>query len=532
MSRPELATWPEDEALALREAEERWLAEFFKDAWAQIDPDPLIYGWHLDAMAEHLEAVTRMQIRRLAITVPPGFSKSMGVSVMWPAWCWIKDPGSKWLNSAYAQGLATRDAVRSRRLIESRWYQENWGHCFRLTSDQNEKTRYDNNRGGFRIAASVGGVGTGERGHYIVVDDPHNVMDAYSDAKRETARQWWDTVMSTRIADPERSRHVIVMQRIAEDDLVGHVLSQGGYDHLCLPMEYDRKRTTLLGQPDKRTKAGQLLHPERFNDNAVRELKKRLGSFAAAAQLQQSPAPAGGGTIKRSWWRYWDVDNPPDLGRFEMMADTWDMSFKDLRSSDPVAGLKLARIGADVLVLDVEKGLMDMVETLAAVRALASRGHPRAILVEDKANGPAVVSLLRHELPGILALEPQGSKEARVAAVCPAIEAGNVLLPGKRTPEGWVPAYGWVADLIHEAAMFPTAGVHDDQVDALAQGLNWMREGVYAARARQRREEEESKLMSPVEAWRQEMAGKIRKKIKDRERQQRAEDQHGGGFPE
>lgn len=510
-----------------REAAKRWLYHFFVQAWPQVDPAPLVSGWHLQAIAEHLEAVSRLEIRRLAIACPPGSSKSWMTSVAWPAWTWIHDPGSKWLTSSYSHDLSTRDAVRSRRLMNSAWYQANWGPLFEFVGDQNTKQRYENNFGGFRVATSVSGLGTGERAAFVVCDDPHNVLEIYSDIKRKAVVRWWNESMSTRIVDPATSRHVIIAQRIAEDDLIGHVLEQGGYEYLCLPMEYDRKRmvSTSLGNPDKRTKDGELLHPERFGPDAVEELKLRLGAFGAASQLQQQPSPLGGGVVKRSWWKFWDVDNAP--AKYDQVIDTWDLAFKDLTTSDPVAGLKLGRIGAAVHILELAHGQMDIVETLVAVRGLAMRRRPNAILIEDKANGPAVVSLLQHELPGILPVTPEGGKEARVASVAPMVEAGNVLLPGRRTADAWAPAYPWVADLIHEAAMFPRGG-HDDMVDALAQGLNYMRTAVYVAMARQRAEDEVTPPINPLEQWREEMMGKIQKKIKEQEKRQRQEERYGG----
>lgn len=526
--------WNEYVPAIKKEAAKRWLYQFFVQAWSSIDPAPLVEGWHLEAIAEHLEAVSKGQIRRLAIACPPGSSKSWLTSVAWPAWTWIHDPGSKWLTSSYSWDLSTRDAVRSRRLMNSPWYQANWGDCFDWVGDQNTKHRYENNRGGFRVATSVSGLGTGERAAFVVCDDPHNVLEAYSDVKREAVVRWWRESMSTRVTDPETSRHVIIAQRIAEDDLIGSVLEQGGYEYLLLPMEYDRKRmvTTSLGNPDRRTKDGELLHPARFTPDAVSELKLRLGEFGSAAQLQQQPAPVGGGTIKRSWWRFWDVDNPPQ--RFEQTADTWDLAFKDLTTSDPVAGLKLGRIGSRVHVLDLEHGQMDIVDTLIAIRSLATKRTPSVILIENKANGPAVVSLLQHELPAVLPVEPEGGKEARVGSCAPMIEAGNVLLPGRREGDDWVPAWPWVADLIHEAAMFPRGG-HDDIIDALSQGLIYLRTSVYSALGRARREAEENAPPPPidtVEQWRQSIFGKIQKKIKERERQQRDQERAADGGSE
>ena len=175
----------------------------------------------------------------MLINVPPRHMKSLLVSVLWPAWEWIQHPERRWLFSSYAASLSIRDSMKCRTLIESPWYQSFWGDRFALSSDQNTKTRFDNNRSGYRIATSVGGAATGEGGDRIVCDDPHNVQEAESDSIRKTTTDWFDVVMSTRVNDPRTAAKVVVMQRCHQRDLSGHLLAQGGWDHLCLPAEYE-----------------------------------------------------------------------------------------------------------------------------------------------------------------------------------------------------------------------------------------------------------------------------------------------------
>src|SRR5580692_6538037 len=166
----------------------RRLGEFVRQAWHVIEPStPFVPGWHIDAIVEHLEAVTRGEIRNLLINVPPRHMKSLLVSVFWPAWEWIEHPERRWLYSSYAASLSIRDSVNCRRLIESPWYHARWGHVFRLTSDQNTKGRFDNNRSGYRLSTSVGGTVTGEGGDRIVCDDPHKVDEVHSDTVRKAA---------------------------------------------------------------------------------------------------------------------------------------------------------------------------------------------------------------------------------------------------------------------------------------------------------------------------------------------------------
>ena len=469
-----------------RELATRSLGEFVPQAWDVVEPStPFVPGWHIDAIIDHLEAVTRGDIRNLLINVPPRHMKSLLVSVFWPAWEWIAHPERRWLYSSYAASLSIRDSVICRRLIESPWYRARWGHIFSLTGDQNAKTRFDNNRSGYRLSTSVGGAATGEGGDRIVCDDPHHVQEAESDSVRKATLDWWDVVMSTRVNDPKTSAMVIVMQRCHQRDLSGHLLEKGNFEHLCLPAEYEGPtRVTSIGFSDPRAESGELLWPERFGPKEIADLKVSLGSYAAAGQLQQRPSPAGGGMFKRHWFRYWQprgANLPPVFvklpdgtqtsivaieapSRVDEQVQSWDCSFKDLETSDYVVGQAWARCGAVFLLADQVRARMDCPSTVKAVRALSDKWPGTyAKLIEDKANGSAVIQMLSREIPGILPVNPEGGKVARAAAVSPLIEAGNVYLPH--------PDYApWVSDFIEECAAFPN-GAHDDQVDAMTQIL-------------------------------------------------------------
>jgi predicted phage terminase large subunit-like protein len=464
----------------------RSLLEFVHQAWIIVEPStPFVPGFHIDAIIEHLEAVTRGQIRNLLINVPPRHMKSLLVSVFWPAWEWIGHPERRWLYSSYAASLSIRDSVKFRRLIESPWYQSRWGDRFSLTSDQNTKVRVDNSRSGYRIATSVGGSATGEGGDRIICDDPHNVQEVESDSVRKGTLDWWDVVMSTRVNDPKTSAMVVVMQRCHQQDLSGHLLEQGGFEHLCLPAEYEGStRKTSIGFSDPRKEMGELLWKERYGTQEIEDLKRRLGSYAAAGQLQQRPSPLGGGIFKRHWWRYFQpqganlppvVVSLPDGTLMSIPAinapsyvdeqiQSWDCSFKDLDTSDYVVGQAWARSGSIYLLGHQIRARMDCPATIKAIRELSQRWPGTlAKRIEDKANGSAVIQMLQHEIPGILPVNPEGGKVARAMAVSPLIEAGNVYLPH--------PLYApWVNDFIEECAAFPN-GAHDDQVDAMTQAL-------------------------------------------------------------
>jgi len=440
----------------------RVLREFVRQAWPVVEPaTEFVSGWHLDAIYEHLEAVTRGQIHRLLISMPPRHMKSLAVSVFWPCWEWITHPERRWLFCSYAAGLAIRDSVKCRRMVESPWYRRRWLDRFVLTSDQNEKSRFENDKSCYRSAIGVGGAATGEGGDRVVVDDPHNVREAESEIVRQGVLDWWDQVMSTRLNDPKSGAMVIVMQRVHESDLAGHVLQQGGYEELKLPAEYEgSQQVTSIGWRDPRTEPGELLWPQRFGQEEVEALKRTMGSYAAAGQLQQRPSPAEGGILKRHWWKFYR-EAPR---QFREVIQSWDCAFKDTRTSDFVVGQVWGRQGADKYLLDQVRGRMDCPATIQAVKRLSEKWpQAQAKLVEDKANGPAVIATLKHEIVGLIAVNPEGGKEVRAHAVSPQIEAGNVYLPDPTIAP-------WIGGFIDECAAFPN-GAYDDQVDAMSQAL-------------------------------------------------------------
>ena len=206
-----------------------------------------------------MQAVTEGRIQNLIINVPPGHAKSLLTAVFWPAWVWIDHPETRWLFSSYREALAIRDSVKCRRLIESDWYQQRWGDRYQMVEDQNQKHRFENDRTGYRVVVPMSG-GTGERGDIVVVDDPHSVEQAESDAARTGAIDWWNGTMSTRLNDLSKGHKVVIQQRLHEADLTGDLLIRGGYELLCLPAEFepDRRCHTSIGWTDPRTSLGRI----------------------------------------------------------------------------------------------------------------------------------------------------------------------------------------------------------------------------------------------------------------------------------
>ncbi len=408
--------------------------------------------------------MTNGEITRLLINIPPRYMKSIAVSVMWPTWEWIRRPQTRWLFSSYSSSLSTDHSLARRMVIQSPWYQEHWGERYQLAGDQNLKTQFANTARGVMIATSVGGSATGKGGDRVVVDDPHNPEEAQSDLQREAGVRFFKQTLSTRLNDKRKGAIVVIMQRLHEED-VSAVCIEQGYTHLCLPAEAPTRQviTTPAGRVYEREPGG-LLWPEREGPTEIAAAKVALGSYGYAGQYQQEPAPAEGGILKRAWWRYYR--QAPSA--FDEVILSWDMAFKDEEAArggkppDFVVGQVWGRVAADKYLLDQVRDRMDFTATCAALKAQVVKWpRARAKLVEDKANGPAVIAALRKTVPGLIPVEPQGSKTARAYAVSPDIEAGNVYLP-EDAP--------WVGDFVEECAKFPN-GANDDQVDAMTQAL-------------------------------------------------------------
>jgi len=447
-------------------------AEFVRRAWHQVDPAPLVWNWHLDAIAEHLEAVTRRDIRDLVINVPPGTSKSMVTSVLWPAWMWTLDPARRFIVASYAERVVLRDARKNRRLVDSDWFQARWPHVV-IPRDRTASTAlsiFNTSVEGMRFSTTIpGGDVVGQHCDDMIVDDPINpqLAGAASGVGLDAVDEWWSNVPQ-RFRNPPTSTRTLTMQRVHERDLSLH-FHRAGATVLCLPMRYESKHPHRYAK-DPRTEEGELLCPARMPAAEVERVERVMGPSKTAAQNQQRPAPAGGNILKEHWLLKRWVELP--------MGGTWglslDATFKDTKTSDFVALQAWLSVGADHYLVDQTLGRMSFVETLRALLAM-SKLYPQAMLklIEDKANGTAILNVLENKVPGLVAVSPDGGKEARCRAVEPLFAAGNVFFPHPeraRYPDGRVGA-PWVPDYVHELTTFPAAA-HDDQVDATTQYLN------------------------------------------------------------
>jgi predicted phage terminase large subunit-like protein len=462
-------------------------AEFVRRAWPQVEPAPLVWGWHLDAICEHLEAVARREIRDLVINVPPGCSKSLLASVLWPAWVWTLDPTRRFIVASYAERVVLRDARKSRKLVDGDWFQARFPQV-QIPRDRTASTAlsiFNTSVEGMRFSTTVpGGDVTGQHCHDAMVDDPINPhsAEAASGVGLDAVLDWWCGVMPTRFLDHATSTRSLIMQRVHERDLTREFV-RAGATVLCLPMEFDRSHPHRY-RKDPRTEEGELLCPARIPPAEVERIKTQLGPTRAASQLGQRPNPASGGIIKRVWVQnYWTV--LPKGGTWTLSIDC---AFKALSDSDYVCIQAWYAVGACFYLVDQLLEQLSFTETCDAVVTWSAK-YPGALekLVEDKANGTAVMDAMKATVMGLVPVEPEGGKVARAFAAQPLFAAFNVFVPHPTRaeyPDGrrgapWVRGLGVPEDAPEAAAgsyehslvTFPRAA-NDDDVDATTQYLN------------------------------------------------------------
>jgi predicted phage terminase large subunit-like protein len=446
------------------------LLKFVELAWAQVEPARYMSNWHVGLICEHLEALHRLEILDLLIEVPPGCMKSLTAAVFFPAWVWINDPGHKFIFATYAQDLSDRDAKRHRDLVASEWFRDRWGDKCSIGEGQLQQVRmFETAQKGFRFSTSVGGVATGRHADTLVFDDPNRVQDAYTGSDEagaafDKSHTFWNVGMSTRRANPTTTRNLVIAQRLHDVDVPGRLASEG-YRRLRIPMRYDPNLVSIPRGVDPRAESGEtMLWPERFPESDVAKLEVKLGPIHASAQLQQNPVPDSGALFKMDGWRYWTIR--PDL-RGAQVVLSLDCTFKGEATSDYVVIEAWARIGSRFYLLDQVRGQWTFTETCDAFKAFAAKWPTAtAKLVEDKANGTAVMNALARTVSGMIPIEPHGGKQARAHATSPLYAAGNVYIPEPG------PEHPWVSDYQQEHLRFPR-GANDDQVDCTSQALNY-----------------------------------------------------------
>jgi predicted phage terminase large subunit-like protein len=446
------------ESILLRDS----LAYFTKNAWNIVEPMmPFHDNWHIEELCKVLEGVTRGETKRVLINVPPGTMKSLLVSVFFPAWEWACNPSLKYLTASYSAHLSIRDNLRLRQIVTSDWYQEHFPHV-RLTGDQSAKEKFSTTKQGLRFATSVNGAGTGEHIDRIIIDDPLTAQQARSSTERDSANAWFSNTISSR-GIGRGVAIIVIMQRLHQDDMSGYLLARGGFEHVKFPMRYEPAGADVR---DHRTVAGELLMPSLLPEHVVRQLEMDLGPYGTAGQLQQRPAPEGGGLFKREWFRF--VEASPAKAR---RARGWDTAGTEGRG-DYTAGVRIAQDGDTFYVEHVHRKQLGPAGVDALMAQTAASDGRQCMQREEKeggASGAAVVVSRAKLLKGTdyAAVPISGDKVTRARPFRAQCEAGNVCIV--RT--GDVAQDAWIEPYIQELCDFPSAS-NDDQVDGSSCAFN------------------------------------------------------------
>jgi predicted phage terminase large subunit-like protein len=450
------------------------LNAFIEKSFYELNPTtPFLRNWHIEVMAAELEACRRGETNRLIINVPPRSLKSICASVAFPAWLLGHNPSSQIICASYAQDLANKHAIDCRALLSSKWYQGLFPT--RLSNQRQAVQEFMTTQKGFRLATSVGGVLTGRGADFLIIDDPLKPEEALSETQRQAVNDWYDHTLYSRLNDKRKGCIILIMQRLHEDDLVGHVQGQEPWKVIRFPAIAELDETYLIqtpyGQKPFMRRAGEPLHADREPLEVLNHLREAQGEYNFAGQYQQAPSPLGGGMVKPEWFK---IHTPADLpSEFEMTFQSWDTANKPTELSDYSVCTTWGVKDKHAYLLHVLRKRLGYPELKRAVQEQAEAFKPETILIEDKASGTQLIQeLISEGMHAIKKYEPTMDKIMRMHSVTSIIENGFVHIPDKAA---------WLQEYVHELATFPK-GKYDDQADSTSQALDWFKQECMTSR--------------------------------------------------
>lgn len=446
------------------------LMSFIQAAFHELNPDKkFVSSAHLEVIASKLQACWEGKIRRLIINLPPRSLKSHSVSVAFVAWVLGLDPSQRFICASYGQELADKLSRDCRSLMMSPFYRMVFPGTA-LSRDKQSVSEFVTTDTGYRMATSVGGVLTGRGADFLILDDPLKPDDALSEPRRKGANDWYDNTLITRLDNKNTGCIIVVMQRLHQDDLVGHLIEQGGWEVLSFPAIAEKDECYLIetpwGSKTYRRKEGELLDPKRESEAALKEIRASMGEYNFQSQYQQNPMPPGGLIIKAEWIRYYPPEERPV--RFKRILQSWDTANKAGELNDHSVCTTWGEYEKRYYLIDVWRGRVDYPGLKRAVIRQAELHKPQIISIEDKASGTQLIQELKYEhvYYSIKAYEPPKlDKVMRLVSLTTLFEDGKVLLP-KSAP--------WLSEYLLELTSFP-GSKHDDQVDSTTQALEYLR---------------------------------------------------------
>lgn len=424
---------------------------------------PYLPNWHLDAIVHRLMRIHSGKNTRLLINQPPRSLKSITASVAYPAWLLGHDPSRRIIVVSYSNELALELHRQFRMVVDASWYKALFP-AMRPTRDAGSELV--TTAGGSRYATSVGGTLTGRGADLIIIDDPLKAEDAFSDLSRQRLIDWYGGSLVSRLNNKQAGSIVVVMQRLHENDLAGHLLDQGGWCHLDLPAIAIEDGNIPVGRNKSYTRqTGQVLHEARENKAVLDRIKAEIGSLMFSAQYQQRPVPLEGNLIKRDWFRFYDA--LPVAETATSVVQSWDIATTTGVGNDYSVCTTWHVVKSDYYLVDVCRIKLQYPDLRRKVATTALQHRAVTILIEDAGPGMQLLQDLRSDMPSgmvrPIGIKPDGSKIDRLAAQSAKIEAGQVHLPR---------GADWLDVFLLEVLGFPAAK-HDDQVDSVSQLLKW-----------------------------------------------------------
>ena len=445
---------------------------FVQDAWVYVEPGTVFTdGWHIRAICQYLQELSEGHIpsNNLLINVPPRHMKSLLVNIFFPAWIWTHTPYAKFLCFSYSEALTVRDSMKCRQLIGSRWYQERF-HV-QINPRNNQKDKFENLMGGYRYCFGTGGSIAGQGGDYLLIDDPLEVSKANSKAEREKVNYTYDNSISMRGNDPKTVRKILIMQRLHDDDLCGHVIARGDpWELLILPAEYEGTRfTSSIGFVDPRQEVGELLWDARFGEAEIAKMKQTLSDIGIAGQLQQRPTPLLGAIFKREWFTI-RKESMPCVARYF----SWDTAASIEDTAAYTCGI-CGELTPDyhLFIRNVWRDRIEFPQLQYAVEGQVKKfggNMLRDIIIENKSSGIQAIQSMKQTsklAENVVPFNPKGDKIARAYEAAKWCEKGMVIFPPPSSE------FEFMFDFEDEVFLFPNSK-YKDQVDALSQLCDYL----------------------------------------------------------
>ena len=433
---------------------------FLQRSFYTLQNNTISDNWHINAISKYLSALYNNDINKLIINMPPRYLKSICVSIAWPAWILGHNPYANIIVASYSQSLSNKLSMWTRHIMQSEWYKNIFPDTI-LASDQNEKWRFNTTKNGFRFATSINGTLTGEGADFLIADDPISPLQAASVTHRQAVIDWFNNTFITRLNDKKSGKIVLVMQRLHEHDLSGHILSKNTkWDHLCIPSIAPSQQEIKINNFHYIRKAGEVLHNERENISMLNELKEQMGIYAFNAQYQQQPLQTDKAIIKKDWIKYQEFNGyiPYD----SLIVQSWDTAIN--KNGDFTVCSTWIKLNNIFLLIDITRKKLEYPQLYKLANQLYDTYKPHAVIIENHSSGQQLIQQLQQDtsIP-VISIKQKLCKKIRLMKILPIIESGHMVIAKNKT---------WNTELENELLTFPETK-YDDQIDSITQYLEW-----------------------------------------------------------